>query len=67
MTKAPRPPVSRLTAKTLRKAHMCAQRYRRLGHPIPAGIALLDNDYQRWRRRVQRGAQPETLSAAPDA
>ena len=67
MTKAPRPPVSRLTAQTLRKAHKCAMRYRRLGHPIPAGIALLDRDYVAWRRRVQRGAQPETLSAVPDA
>jgi hypothetical protein len=52
-----RPPISDLTARTLRKAHTIARAYRELDEPLPAGIACLDRDYRAWRRRVQRGRQ----------
>ena len=42
---AARPPMSDLTARTLRKAHAIARAYRELGEPLPAGIARLDRDY----------------------
>lgn len=60
-----RPPMSRLTAKTLRKAHTMVRHIHRLGGPVPEGLALLERDYNSWRRRVQRGRQRETLLAVP--
>ena len=49
MTQPPRPPMSDLTARTLRKAHAIARAYRELREPLPAGIACLDRDYRAWR------------------
>lgn len=58
-----RPPMSRLTAKTLRKAHGMVRNIHRMGGTVPEGLALLERDYNSWRRRVQRGRQRETLLA----
>ena len=60
-----RPPMSRLTAKTLRMAHTRVRHIHRLGGIVPEGLALLERDYNAWRRRVQRGTQRETLIAVP--
>ena len=49
--------MSELTVLTLRKAHCLAEILRRMGDPVPLGIALLELDYAPWRRRVQRGKQ----------
>lgn len=49
--------MSELTSLTLRKAHSLAENLRKLGHPVPLGIALLELDYRAWRKRVQRGRQ----------
>jgi hypothetical protein len=57
LPRLPRPPMSDLTARTLRKAHAIARAYRELGEPLPAGIARLDRDYHAWRWRVRRGRQ----------
>lgn len=57
--------MSRLTAKTLRQAHALVSNIHKLGGPVPEGLALLERDYNSWRRRVQRGRQPETLSSVP--
>ena len=60
-----RPAMSRLTAETLRKAHAKVRNIHKLRQPVPEGLALLDRDYAAWRRRVQRGTQPETLLPVP--
>lgn len=57
-----RPPMSHLTAETLRKAHAMVRNIHRLGGAVPEGLALLERDYNAWRRRVQRGRQRETLT-----
>lgn len=56
-----RPPVSDLTARTLRRAHALATNLRLIGSPLPPWLALLEQDYEAWRKRVQLGAQPETV------
>jgi hypothetical protein len=55
-----RPRLHPLTASTLRRAHSIAEGARRLGVGTSAGVALLDRDYHSWRRRVQRGEQPDS-------
>ena len=60
-----RPPMSRLTAKTLRMAHSKVMNIHRLGGLVPDGLAMLERDYKAWRRRVQRGTQQETLMVVP--
>ena len=51
-------------AVTLRAAHAQAKACRLMRRPVPARTALLDREYQRWRKRVQRGRAPEVPSAA---
>lgn len=57
--------MSRLTAKTLRKAHSMVSNIHKLGGSVPEGLAMLERDYGAWRRRVQRGTQRETLMVVP--
>lgn len=60
-----RPRFHPLTASTLRRAHATAEVARRLGADVAPGVALLDRDYHAWRRRVQRGAQPDNPAPPP--
>lgn len=57
--------MSRLTAKTLRKAHSIVRNIHKLGGSVPEGLVLLDRDYNAWRQRVRRGTQRETLLVVP--
>ena len=49
-------------AARLRTAHTQAKAYRLMGRPVPARVALLDREYDWWRKRVQRGG---LAAAAP--
>jgi hypothetical protein len=51
-------------AGRLRAAHAKAEVRRRAGWPVPARLALLEREYGRWRKRVQRGRAAEVPRAA---
>jgi hypothetical protein len=35
-----------------------------MGRPVPALLVLLEREYERWRKRVQRGQAAEVPRAA---
>ncbi len=45
-------------------AHAKAEVCRRMGWPVPARLALLEREYERWRKRVQRGRAAEVPRVA---
>ena len=51
-------------AEWLRTGHAKAEVCRRVGWPVPALLVLLDREYGRWRKRVQRGRAAEVPRAA---
>jgi hypothetical protein len=51
-------------AARLRAAASQANEYRLMGCKVPAGVALLEAEYRRWRRRVRRGQAAEVPRAA---
>jgi len=59
---APDPDAER--AARLRMAHAKAEVCRRMGWPVPARLALLEREYERWRKRVQRGRAAEVPRVA---
>ena len=59
---APDPDADR--AARLRAAHAKAEVCRRLGREVPVRLLLLEIEYRRWRRRVQRGRAAEVPRAA---
>jgi len=59
---APDPDADR--AARLRTAHAQAKAYRLMRRPVPAALVPLEREYERWRKRVQRGRAAEVPRAA---
>lgn len=51
-------------AARLRAGRAKARLYREAGFEVPARLLLLEREYCRWRRRVQRGRSAEAPRAA---